>query len=103
MYLFIYLQEDGLAKGDMGALLEAFPGQALDFFGALRSATYDAQIRRWIVDSVGVGDAYNDDGALAEWASKLARKYANPPPPPPPALSPGRRSPRCWQGHVLAA
>ncbi|KAK9865373.1 hypothetical protein WJX84_003077 [Apatococcus fuscideae] len=71
-------KEDGLAKGDMGALLEAFPGQALDFFGALRSATYDAQIRRWIVDSVGVGDAYNDDGALAEWASKLARKQGLP-------------------------
>ena len=68
------VQEDGLQKADMPALLDAFPGQALDFFGALRSATYDGQIRRWIQESITTGDGRNDDGALAAWAAKLARK-----------------------------
>lgn len=67
-------QDDGLQKEDMPALLDSFPGQALDFFGALRSATYDGQIRRWIQDSITTGDGRNDDGALAVWAGELARK-----------------------------
>lgn len=29
-------RDDGLSEGDMQALLDAFPNQSLDFFGALR-------------------------------------------------------------------
>jgi hypothetical protein len=36
----------------MVALIERFPNQPLDFFGALRSSTYDGQIREWIEKDV---------------------------------------------------
>lgn len=36
----------------MGILLDLFPEQPLDFFGSLRSAVYDDQIRDWIQEDV---------------------------------------------------
>ncbi len=36
----------------MVALLNRFPHQPLDFFGALRASTYDEQIRQWIESDV---------------------------------------------------
>ena len=41
-------RDDGLSPRDMHALLDRFPAQPLDFFGALRAGTYDNQIRDWI-------------------------------------------------------
>jgi hypothetical protein len=58
-------KEDGLAPSDMGALLDAFPNQTLDFFGALRSAQYDSQIRDWIRDDVLHGEISGERGCPA--------------------------------------
>ena len=33
------MQDDGLSRADMEVLLDTFPSQPLDFYGALRSAT----------------------------------------------------------------
>jgi len=41
-------KDDGLTSEDMLKLIERFPLQPLDFFGALRATTYDNQIRDWI-------------------------------------------------------
>ncbi len=41
-------KEDNVTKADIAKLLDHFGGQGLDFFGALRSSTYDGQIRDWV-------------------------------------------------------
>jgi hypothetical protein len=48
-------KEDGLGKRDIETLIDSFGNQALDFFGALRAATYDAQIREWMAAVAGEG------------------------------------------------
>ncbi|GAP98166.1 AAA family ATPase [Leptolyngbya sp. NIES-2104] len=44
---------DQVPKSDIEKLVDQFPNQAIDFFGALRSRLYDEQIRRFIND-VGI-------------------------------------------------
>jgi hypothetical protein len=46
-------KEDGLSRRDIETLIDTFGNQALDFFGALRAATYDAQIREWMAGVAG--------------------------------------------------
>lgn len=46
-------KEDGLSRQDIETLVATFGNQALDFFGALRAATYDGQIRDWMEDVAG--------------------------------------------------
>eukprot|EP00887_Chlorella_sp_A99_P002702 scaffold6.g2702.t1 len=38
----------GLSAGDVDALLAAFPGQPMDFFGAVKSRLVDGAVRRWL-------------------------------------------------------
>jgi ribulose bisphosphate carboxylase small subunit len=45
-------ESDGLSKSDIERLVDTFPGQSIDFFGALRSRIYDEQILDFI-QSVG--------------------------------------------------
>lgn len=44
--------DDGVTATEVEALLDAFPQQPLDFFGALRNRLYDSAVRQWI-GSVG--------------------------------------------------
>ncbi|BAU11119.1 ribulose bisphosphate carboxylase small chain [Leptolyngbya sp. NIES-3755] len=44
---------DQVAKSDVEKLVDQFPTQSIDFFGALRSRLYDEQIRR-LIDDVGI-------------------------------------------------
>lgn len=39
---------DNIAKEDVVKLVDAFPGQSIDFFGALRARVYDDEVRKWI-------------------------------------------------------
>eukprot|EP00884_Botryococcus_braunii_P014753 jgi/Botrbrau1/23279/Bobra.0102s0022.1 len=71
-------QDDGLRYEDMGALLDAFPGQSLDFFGALRSATYDGQIRDWIERDVISTSLDNEDANLSDMSKRLVTKQGLP-------------------------
>jgi ATPase family associated with various cellular activities (AAA) len=41
-------KDDGLPRASVEALVDAFPEQPLDFFGALRARRYDATIREWV-------------------------------------------------------
>ena len=70
------VKEDGLSEEDMGLLLDTFPDQPLDFYGALRSATYDNQIRRWIERDVIDSEITNEDANLAELSRRLVNQYA---------------------------
>ncbi|MBD2082152.1 AAA family ATPase [Leptolyngbya sp. FACHB-17] len=44
---------DQVAKSDIEKLVDQFPDQAIDFYGALRSRLYDEQIRR-LIEDVGI-------------------------------------------------
>ncbi|RWR95393.1 ribulose bisphosphate carboxylase/oxygenase activase, chloroplastic [Cinnamomum micranthum f. kanehirae] len=44
---------DNVPKEDVITLVDAFPGQSIDFFGAIRSRVYDDEVRKWI-KNVGV-------------------------------------------------
>lgn len=44
---------DQVAKSDIEKLVDQFPNQSIDFFGALRSRLYDEQIRR-LIEDVGI-------------------------------------------------
>ncbi|GBG63445.1 hypothetical protein CBR_g38065 [Chara braunii] len=46
-------KKDNLSKEDVGKLIDLFPGQALDFYGALHSRTYDDQIKKWVEEIGG--------------------------------------------------
>src|SRR4028119_1040261 len=41
-------EEDGLSQKDIQRLVDTFPSQSIDFFGALRSRVYDEQVREFI-------------------------------------------------------
>merc|ERR1712188_53246 len=43
-------QPDNISLTDVERLVDAFPGQSIDFFGALRARIYDDQVRRFITD-----------------------------------------------------
>ncbi|KAF5729609.1 ribulose bisphosphate carboxylase/oxygenase activase chloroplastic isoform X1 [Tripterygium wilfordii] len=44
---------DNIAKEDIAKIVDTFPGQSIDFFGALRARVYDDEVRKW-VSEVGV-------------------------------------------------
>ncbi|KAH1055432.1 hypothetical protein J1N35_033497 [Gossypium stocksii] len=46
---------DGVLDEDIVKLVDTFPGQSIDFFGALRARVYDDEVRKWIGE-VGVAD-----------------------------------------------
>lgn len=54
-------KDDGLGRGDVEKLLRRFNNQGLDFFGHLRSSTYDSQIRDWIQEVTGA--SFDDEAA----------------------------------------
>ncbi|KAF2296101.1 hypothetical protein GH714_036144 [Hevea brasiliensis] len=43
---------DGVPFEHIVKLVDAFPGQSIDFFGALRARVYDDEVRKWVT---GVG------------------------------------------------
>ncbi|THU54406.1 hypothetical protein C4D60_Mb10t24740 [Musa balbisiana] len=44
---------DNVPMGDIVKLVDAFPGQSIDFFGALRARVYDDEVRKWVAE-IGV-------------------------------------------------
>ncbi|GAU38464.1 hypothetical protein TSUD_151870 [Trifolium subterraneum] len=46
-------RHDNIPKDDIVKLVDTFPGQSIDFFGALRARVYDDEVRKWI-SGVGV-------------------------------------------------
>lgn len=76
--LFQMYKEDGLERSDMQALIKVFPNQSLDFFGALRAATYDNQIREWIKRDVIDGDITEDNNNLKDMGRRLLAKEGLP-------------------------
>ncbi|CAI8600892.1 unnamed protein product [Vicia faba] len=46
-------RSDGVPKDGVVKIVDTFPGQSIDFFGALRARVYDDEVRKWI-SGVGV-------------------------------------------------
>ncbi|KAH9316548.1 hypothetical protein KI387_025175, partial [Taxus chinensis] len=50
-------QADNVPDDDIVNIVDTFPGQSIDFFGALRARVYDDEVRKWIgevgVESIG--------------------------------------------------
>ncbi|KAK4436734.1 Ribulose bisphosphate carboxylase/oxygenase activase, chloroplastic [Sesamum alatum] len=46
-------EKDGITKDEVVSIVSKFPNQALDFYGALRSRTYDRSILKWVNDAGG--------------------------------------------------
>lgn len=51
-------QYDDVDRADVETLVDAFPGQSIDFFGALRARVYDDKVRDWIgstgIENIGL-------------------------------------------------
>jgi len=41
-------KDDGVSESDVATIVDTFPGQSIDFFGALRARVYDDKVREWI-------------------------------------------------------
>ena len=46
-------QHDGIGRLDVEHIVDSFPGQSIDFFGALRARVYDDKVREF-VESIGI-------------------------------------------------
>ncbi|MDF5361651.1 hypothetical protein P3687_25350, partial [Vibrio parahaemolyticus] len=59
-------RSDNVPKDDIVKLVDTFPGQSIDFFGALRARVYDDEVRKWIsvvgVDFIGKKLVNSKDG-----------------------------------------
>ncbi|OVA19179.1 ATPase [Macleaya cordata] len=49
----IFRADEGIENADIIKLVDTFPGQSIDFFGALRARIYDEEVRKW-VSEIGV-------------------------------------------------
>ncbi|XP_075667766.1 ribulose bisphosphate carboxylase/oxygenase activase 2, chloroplastic-like isoform X1 [Castanea sativa] len=60
-------EKDGIPKDDVVRIVDEFPNQSLDFYGALRSCTYDRSISKWI----------DEIGGVEKLGDKLLRRKKN--------------------------
>ena len=73
--LFQMYKDDGLERKDMLTLLDRYGDkQSLDFYGALRAATYDNQIRNWIQRDVIDGTISEENENLKELGRRLVHQ-----------------------------
>jgi hypothetical protein len=71
-------KDDGFGRQDMQVLLKAFPNQSLDFYGAIRSSTYDNQIREWIKNDVIYGEISDENENLGNLGKRLLKRDTTP-------------------------
>ncbi|KAK4606590.1 hypothetical protein RGQ29_000714 [Quercus rubra] len=59
-------RSDNIADEDVVKIVDTFPGQSIDFFGALRARVYDDEVRKWIsgigVQGIGKSLVNSKDG-----------------------------------------
>ncbi|KAK4760377.1 hypothetical protein SAY87_005270 [Trapa incisa] len=86
-------RSDNVAQEDIVKLVDTFPGQSIDFFGALRARVYDDEVRKWIggvgVEEIGKKLVNSRDGPptfeqpkmtlekLLEYGSMLVQEQDN--------------------------
>lgn len=60
-------EKDGISRAQVIDIVNTFPNQALDFYGALRSRTYDTSISKWV----------DDIGGMEKLGEKLLKRRKN--------------------------
>lgn len=75
----MYRDDDGISAADVETLLKTFPNQSLDFYGAIKNATYDDAVRTWIREVCG-GAPADESANMSALAAALVRKEGAPPP-----------------------
>ncbi|KAI4364151.1 hypothetical protein MLD38_020281 [Melastoma candidum] len=72
---------DSIPGNDIVKLVDAFPGQSIDFFGALRARIYDDEVREWIlkvgVENVGKRLVNSSDGPPKFYLPKMTPEMLN--------------------------
>lgn len=57
---------DNVNEDDVVKLVDSFPGQSIDFFGALRARVYDDEVRKWVsekgIENIGKSLVNSRDG-----------------------------------------
>eukprot|EP00270_Netrium_digitus_P005360 TRINITY_DN1704_c0_g1_i1.p1 TRINITY_DN1704_c0_g1~~TRINITY_DN1704_c0_g1_i1.p1 ORF type:complete len:490 (+),score=103.41 TRINITY_DN1704_c0_g1_i1:37-1470(+) len=74
---------DNIPKEDVAKIIDTFPNQALDFYGALRARTFDQKVLDWV----------KEVGGPEKVGSKLARRWRmGEDPPPAPTIDPPKQT-----------
>jgi hypothetical protein len=76
--VFQMYKDDNLTMEDIQKLLQAYPNQSLDFYGAMRAAVYDGQIREWIKRDVVAGEISDENENLKDLGRRLVRQEGLP-------------------------
>eukprot|EP00210_Caulerpa_lentillifera_P001274 g1230.t1 len=72
--IFQMYKDDGLFQEDISNVRSTFPNQPLDFFGAIRAATYDNQIRTWIKEVIGNCEMTDEAANMTDLSKRLLSK-----------------------------
>eukprot|EP00475_Leptophrys_vorax_P002963 TRINITY_DN11698_c0_g1_i1.p1 TRINITY_DN11698_c0_g1~~TRINITY_DN11698_c0_g1_i1.p1 ORF type:complete len:476 (-),score=51.50 TRINITY_DN11698_c0_g1_i1:164-1522(-) len=80
---------DGIPETDVVTLVDAFPGQSIDFFGALRARVYDDLVRDWVAET-----------GIENVAKQLVNSRAGPPKFEQPQMTLDRLM---WYGNMLVS
>lgn len=62
-------KEDGVTRGEVEQIVDTFPGQSIDFFGALRARVYDDKVRDFVknigMENIGSRLINSKDGRVS--------------------------------------
>ena len=62
-------KEDGVTRGEVEQIVDTFPGQSIDFFGALRARVYDDKVRDFVknigMEHIGARLINSKDGKVS--------------------------------------
>jgi len=62
-------KEDGVTRGEVEQIVDTFPGQSIDFFGALRARVYDDKVRDFVknigMENIGARLINSKDGRVS--------------------------------------
>lgn len=62
-------KEDGVTRAEVEQIVDTFPGQSIDFFGALRARVYDDAVRAFVkeigTENMGARLVNSKDGKVS--------------------------------------
>ena len=74
-------KEDGISRGEVEQIVDTFPGQSIDFFGALRARVYDDAVRKFVKDigseNIGARLVNSREGKVSSQVAALSITFAH--------------------------
>ncbi len=75
-------KEDGVSRGEVEQIVDTFPGQSIDFFGALRARVYDDKVRDFVknigMEHIGARLINSKDGKVGLLTSSCNLTFSPP-------------------------